>query len=106
MAREPGLSAGETMLGVTTPAFDLSVPDLYLPLVTGATLLLATREEAARPAGRSPQLLDDEWSYLDAGDPLDLADAARGRLDADAADASGGRGRGRCRRSWRRSCAT
>ena len=46
MAERPGLSAGEVMLGVTTPAFDLSVPDLYLPLSVGATLVLADSEEA------------------------------------------------------------
>ncbi len=49
MARTPGLAAGEAMLGVTTPAFDLSVPDLYLPLSTGATLVLATAAQAADP---------------------------------------------------------
>jgi amino acid adenylation domain-containing protein len=49
MATEPGLKPGETMLGVTTPAFDLSVPDLYLPLITGASLLLARAQEAIDP---------------------------------------------------------
>lgn len=46
MAAEPGLATGETMLGVTTPAFDLSVPDLFLPLVTGARLVLASRSDS------------------------------------------------------------
>jgi amino acid adenylation domain-containing protein len=46
MAERPGLAAGEAMLGVTTPAFDLSVPDLYLPLSVGATLVLASAEQA------------------------------------------------------------
>lgn len=46
MAAEPGLGPGETMVGVTTPAFDLSVPDLFLPLVTGGRLVLAGREQA------------------------------------------------------------
>jgi amino acid adenylation domain-containing protein len=50
MATEPGLQAGETMLGVTTFAFDLSVPDLYLPLFTGATLALARPQQATDPA--------------------------------------------------------
>ena len=49
MAAEPGLGPNETLLCVTTPAFDLSVPDLYLPLVTGARLALATRAEASDP---------------------------------------------------------
>jgi amino acid adenylation domain-containing protein len=47
MALVPGLRAGDTMLGVTTPAFDLSVPDLYLPPLTGATLVLARQETAS-----------------------------------------------------------
>jgi amino acid adenylation domain-containing protein len=49
MAEHPGVRPGETMLGLTTPAFDLSVPDLYLPLVCGGTLALATAEQAADP---------------------------------------------------------
>ncbi len=49
MAKRPGLRAGEVMVGLTTPAFDLSVPDLYLPLVTGATLVMASPEEARDP---------------------------------------------------------
>jgi amino acid adenylation domain-containing protein len=46
MADEPALAPGEVMLGVTTAAFDLSVPDLFLPLVTGATLELVTADDA------------------------------------------------------------
>jgi amino acid adenylation domain-containing protein len=57
MASEPGLHPGEVMLGVTTPAFDLSVPDLFLPLVTGATLVLATSDEARDPAALQRVLL-------------------------------------------------
>jgi len=45
MARQPGLASGETMVGVTTPAFDLSVPDFFLPLVVGGRLVLAAREQ-------------------------------------------------------------
>ena len=58
MADRPGLGAGETMLGVTTPAFDLSVPDLYLPLSVGATLILASAEQAADP-GELARLIED-----------------------------------------------
>lgn len=45
MAADPGLHPGETMVGVTTPAFDLSVPDLFLPLVSGARLVLASPDD-------------------------------------------------------------
>ena len=40
MAEHPGLEPGEVMLGVTTTAFDVSVPDLFLPSLTGGTLAL------------------------------------------------------------------
>ena len=49
MAERPGLVPGEVMVGLTTPAFDLSVPDLFLPLLTGATLVLAAVEVARDP---------------------------------------------------------
>ncbi len=66
MATEPGLGPGETMLGVTTPAFDLSVPDLYLPLTTGATLLLAGADEAGDPRALARLLEDGEVSLMQA----------------------------------------
>jgi len=47
MALEPGLSPGETMVGVTTHSFDLSVPDLYLPLACGATLMFVPHATAS-----------------------------------------------------------
>jgi amino acid adenylation domain-containing protein len=58
MAQRPGLAAGEVMVGVTTPAFDLSVPDLFLPLLTGAHLVLADPIVAADPSALA-RLLDD-----------------------------------------------
>jgi amino acid adenylation domain-containing protein len=66
MAAEPGLEAGERLLGVTTPAFDLSVPDLYLPLTTGATLLLATPGEAVDPRALATLLDDGKVSLMQA----------------------------------------
>jgi amino acid adenylation domain-containing protein len=41
LARRPGLTAADTLLAVTTCSFDMSVPDLWLPLVTGATMVIA-----------------------------------------------------------------
>ncbi len=78
MALAPGLAPGERMLGVTTPAFDLSVPDLFLPLITGATLLLADPDDttdgrrlAAVLGATDPQLMQATpatWRMLlDAG---------------------------------------
>jgi amino acid adenylation domain-containing protein len=44
MAREPGLSAHDTLLAVTTLAFDIAALELYLPLCVGAKVVLATRD--------------------------------------------------------------
>jgi len=46
MQREPGLSAGDTLLAVTTLSFDIAGLELLLPLTVGARVELATREEA------------------------------------------------------------
>ena len=57
MAEHPGVDEGDVVVNVTTPAFDLSVPDLYLPLVRGATLVVAPKEHTQDP-GRLAALLD------------------------------------------------
>jgi len=63
MSVRPGLSPGEVMIGPTTPAFDLSVPDLFLPLLTGATLVLASPDVARDPLALA-RLFDDEGADL------------------------------------------
>lgn len=44
MRERPGLTADDVVANLTTPAFDLSVPDWYLPLTTGARLVIVPRE--------------------------------------------------------------
>ena len=46
MQREPGFKAGDRLLAVTTLSFDIAVLELLLPLSTGGTVVLATRDEA------------------------------------------------------------
>jgi amino acid adenylation domain-containing protein/non-ribosomal peptide synthase protein (TIGR01720 family) len=46
MRKKPGLTSADTLLAVTTLSFDIAGLELYLPLVTGARLLLASRETA------------------------------------------------------------
>jgi amino acid adenylation domain-containing protein len=45
MSREPGLSSEDVLLAVTTLSFDIAGLELYLPLLVGARLIVATREE-------------------------------------------------------------
>ncbi|MEZ5645334.1 MAG: amino acid adenylation domain-containing protein [Burkholderiaceae bacterium] len=46
MAREPGLSADDRLLAVTTVSFDIAVLELLLPLGCGATVILASESQA------------------------------------------------------------
>ncbi len=47
MAREPGLEASDILLAVTTLSFDIAGLELLLPLIVGARVEIATRDEAA-----------------------------------------------------------
>ncbi len=47
MRREPGLGAGDVLLAVTTLSFDIAGLELFLPLVCGAQVVIATREAAS-----------------------------------------------------------
>ncbi|MEV1172174.1 amino acid adenylation domain-containing protein, partial [Nonomuraea sp. NPDC049784] len=57
MSREPGLTGQDTLLAVTTSAFDISVLELFLPLTVGGRVLIASREAAYDPV-RLAALLD------------------------------------------------
>ena len=45
--REPGMLADDALLAVTTLSFDIAGLELYLPLISGARIVLASREETA-----------------------------------------------------------
>lgn len=45
MAKEPGLVAEDKLLSVTTFSFDISVLELFLPLIQGATVYLADEDQ-------------------------------------------------------------
>jgi non-ribosomal peptide synthetase component F/thioesterase domain-containing protein/acyl carrier protein len=47
MLREPGLTADDVILAVTTLSFDIAGLELLLPLIVGARVEIATREEAS-----------------------------------------------------------
>jgi amino acid adenylation domain-containing protein len=55
MQRRPGLTRTDRLLSVTTLAFDIAGLELFLPLITGASLMIASQEtvaDAARLAAR------------------------------------------------------
>ncbi|MBD1913465.1 MULTISPECIES: non-ribosomal peptide synthetase [unclassified Leptolyngbya] len=47
MRQQPGLTAQDTLLAVTTISFDIAALELYLPLIVGARLVLVSREVAS-----------------------------------------------------------
>jgi thioesterase domain-containing protein/acyl carrier protein len=49
MQREPGFGEHDTLLAVTTPTFDISVLEMFLPLVSGGTVVIAGSEETIDP---------------------------------------------------------
>ena len=46
MQRQPGLTAQDSLLAVTTLSFDIAALELFLPLVVGARIMIASREIA------------------------------------------------------------
>ena len=56
MEQEPGITSEDVMLAVTSLSFDIAGLELYLPLVTGAKVICATRAEATDP-GRLSDLV-------------------------------------------------
>lgn len=78
MRREPGLTDRDRIVAVTTLSFDIAVLELLLPLSVGATVVLASREDAGdghalrtlieSQAGTVMQATPSTWRMLiDAG---------------------------------------
>ena len=66
MAREPGFRAGGVLLALTTLSFDIAGLELWLPLLTGGTVALAGREEAADGAKLTAALARSKATALQA----------------------------------------
>ena len=43
MARRPGLTSRDRLVAVTSPSFDIAALELFLPLITGATMATGWR---------------------------------------------------------------
>ncbi|MDA9528399.1 AMP-binding protein, partial [Bradyrhizobium sp. CCBAU 25338] len=50
MAEQPGMTASDRVLGLTSLSFDIAVLELWLPLTIGACVMLADRAAAHDPA--------------------------------------------------------
>lgn len=56
MSQQPGLHAADTLLAVTTLSFDIAGLEIFLPLLVGARLVVASREVAADGAALADTL--------------------------------------------------
>ncbi len=56
--REPGFYATDTLLAVTTLSFDIASLEIYLPLISGGLVVIASREDTHDP-GRLMQLMQE-----------------------------------------------
>jgi amino acid adenylation domain-containing protein len=66
MAREPGFTAQDRMLAVTTPSFDIAVLELFLPLGTGGSVIVASDNQANDGGLLAQLLLDEDITVLQA----------------------------------------
>jgi len=64
--REPGLSADDVVLAITTLSFDIAVSELLLPLTVGARIVLASRETASDGVALSRLIADAGVTFIDA----------------------------------------
>jgi amino acid adenylation domain-containing protein len=50
MRKEPGFKSADTLLAVTTLSFDIAALEMFLPLISGGRLVIASHEDARDPA--------------------------------------------------------
>ncbi len=62
----PGMQAGDRVLAVTTLSFDIAVSELILPLIVGATVVLASRKDAADGDRLRALVEQQRISFIDA----------------------------------------
>jgi amino acid adenylation domain-containing protein len=66
MRRQPGITVSDTLLAVTTICFDIHVLEIFLPLVSGARLVVAAAEESRDGAALLRALQRHEVTLLQA----------------------------------------
>ncbi len=57
--RQPGLKRGDRWLAVTTLSFDISLMEMFVPLISGASVVIASEQDVRDPA-RLAHLLEHE----------------------------------------------
>ncbi len=66
MAETPGLDADDVLLAITTLSFDISVLELFLPLIVGGTTVLANASDASEGARLSQLMTEHSVTVMQA----------------------------------------
>ena len=66
MQQRTGITDQDKLLAVTTLSFDIAALELYLPLISGSTLYLATRDTASDGLALQKQLVKHSISFMQA----------------------------------------
>jgi amino acid adenylation domain-containing protein len=66
MQREPGFTEKDTLLAVTTLSFDIAGLELYLPLISGGKVVIASREDAYDPKRLMRQMNNSRCTVMQA----------------------------------------
>jgi len=66
MQKEPGMNASDKLLAVTTISFDIAGLELYLPLISGAQIVLASSETAKDGRLLLELVKDEQISFMQA----------------------------------------
>ncbi|HZI21567.1 MAG TPA: amino acid adenylation domain-containing protein, partial [Gemmatimonadales bacterium] len=66
MQRSPGFTPADTLLAVTTLSFDIAALELFLPLVSGGHLVIASRDDALDPLRLIARVHDSHCTVMQA----------------------------------------
>ncbi|HEX9133237.1 MAG TPA: amino acid adenylation domain-containing protein [Ktedonobacteraceae bacterium] len=66
MREQPGLMAEDTLLAITTLSFDIAALELFLPLIVGARVIVASRDTAADGAALAETLTRSRVTVMQA----------------------------------------
>lgn len=66
MANEPGIEPSDRVLALTTVSFDISVLEIFLPLISGASIYLVSRNDGLDPALLSSIIDENQLTLMQA----------------------------------------
>ncbi len=66
MLREPGISSTDTLVAITTLSFDIAALEIFGPLVCGAKVVLASRDQVIDPESLAALIADSEATIVQA----------------------------------------